>query len=71
VSAFDAVALVESDTAIIPTTRALYIATGGTVAVTMNSGRAATFLNVPQGTILPIQITKVLVASTATGLALY
>lgn len=49
-------------------TRAIFVATGGAVAVQMASGSAVTFASVPSGTLLPIRVCKVLLATTATGL---
>ena len=68
-----AVAVTESDATIFPVTRGLYIGTGGTLVVTMaKDGTSATFTNVANGTLLPIQVTQVLVATTASDiLALY
>lgn len=72
VSAYDAAALTKSDTTVFRSSRALYIGTGGDVVVTMNSGASVTFTAVPGGTVLPIQITQLLDATTATNvLALY
>jgi len=59
VSARGAVPVTLSDSTVINNTRALYIGTGGTLKVTMVDGQNATFTNVPSGTILPIQVTKV------------
>lgn len=39
--------------------RALYIGSGGDVAVTMRDGGDVTFVGVPTGSILPIQVRKV------------
>ena len=44
--------------------RALYIGTGGNVAVTMAGGGNVTFPNVPSGAILPIVVSKVLASGT-------
>lgn len=54
------------DDAEITTSRALYVGGAGDVAVTMKGGGDATFSAVPAGTILPIRVTKVLEATTAT-----
>lgn len=62
----------KSDVTILPTTRALYIGGAGDVVVTMAGGATLTFSAVPVGTILPIQVTQVKDATTATlVLALY
>lgn len=60
-SAFD---VTPSDTKII-FARALYIGTGGDVAVTMEGGQSVTFKNVLAGTILPVIVQKVAEATTA------
>ena len=56
---------------VLRTTRGLYVGGGGTLVVTM-LGADSTFVNVPTGTILPIQVQKVKAATIATNiLALY
>lgn len=65
VSAYNAASLAESDTAIFPTTRAVYVGSGGDLAVEMNGGTQVTFAGVATGTILPIQIRKLLTTTTA------
>ena len=37
----------------------LYVGTGGSLKVTMLGGQVVTFVNVPDGTFLPIQVRKV------------
>ena len=64
VSAKRAVAVTPSDATVLSNTRALYIGTAGNLAVTMNDGVSATFSNVIGGTILPVQVTKVLSTGT-------
>ena len=59
VSARGAVVVTLSDSTVINNTRALYIGTGGTLKVTMVDGQSVVFNNVPTGSILPIQVTKV------------
>ena len=86
VSAHNAVAVTKSDTTHFQTTRALYIGTGGNVSVIMTDvglsssadGTAAQaadviFTNVADGTILPIQVNRVLSTGTTASdiLALY
>lgn len=70
--AYNAAAVTKSDATVLPTTRALYIGVAGDVVVTMAGGATPiTFKAAPVG-ILPIQVTKVLAATTATDiLALY
>ena len=61
-----------SDTVEIPVTRALYVGVGGDIKVTMADGQVVTFVGVPTGIILPIQVSKVMLTTTATDiLALY
>lgn len=43
--------------------RAIYVGTGGSLAVTTVAGNTATFVSVPSGTILPIWVCRV----SATG----
>lgn len=71
-AAYGAVAVTKSDATIIPTTRSLYIGVSGDVVVTMAGGQTPiTFKSAPVG-ILPVQVTQVLDATTATDiLALY
>lgn len=73
VSAYHAEAVTKSDTTVLKTTKGLYVGTTGNVVVTMNSGATPiTFTAVPAGAILPIQVTKVLAATSASNiLALY
>lgn len=74
VSAHSALAVTLSDSTIIPVTRALYIGSGGTLVVTMaEDGNDVTFVNLPEGTVFPIQVSKVLsTGSTASNIvALY
>lgn len=47
-------------------TRALYVGTGGTVAVQLQRGDAVVFHNVADGTLLPVRAVRVLAATTAT-----
>ena len=37
----------------------LYIGTGGTLKVTMLGGQVVTFVNIPNGTFMPIQVRRV------------
>ena len=73
VSAYDAVAVTPNDATALRPTRGLYIGTGGDVAVEMALGSAVTFPDVLGGSILPIQVVKVLSTGTvASGIvALY
>jgi len=71
-SAFNATAVITSDSAVIPVTRGLYIGATGDVTVRMEAGNSVTFKAAPVG-ILPIQVDMVkLTGTTATNiLALY
>ena len=74
VSAHGAASVTLSDSTEIPMTRALFVGTGGTIKVTMVDGQDVSFTNVPNGSILPIQVIKVWNTGTsgASGiLALY
>jgi len=63
-----AVAVTPSDSTVLDTTRALYVGGAGTVVVDMlDSGTNITFA-VAAGTLLPIRVTKVKAATTATGI---
>jgi hypothetical protein len=43
----------------------LYVGTGGTVVVLTAGGDLATFLNVANGSFMPVQVVKVMEATTA------
>tara|TARA_A100001015_G_C15041938_1_gene740327 strand:- start:1345 stop:1638 length:294 start_codon:yes stop_codon:yes gene_type:complete len=51
-------------TGIPPTCRALYIGTGGNMQVTMADGATVQFFNIADGTLLPIQVSRVYVTNT-------
>lgn len=73
VSARGATAVTPGDTTNIPVCRALYIGTGGNLAVRMaQEGETITFLNVSAG-IFPIQVDRVLSTGTTASniIALY
>jgi len=64
-----AVAVTPSDSTVLDTTRALYVGGSGTVVVDMlDSGSAISFVGVPAGTVLPVRVTKVKAATTATSI---
>lgn len=63
-----AVAVTKSDTTVIPPTRALYIGGDGDLAVTMADGKQATFSGALAGSVLPLQVTQVRDATTATNI---
>ena len=73
VSAHGAVAVTTpSDSTELPITRALFIGTAGDVTVTMADGQVVEFLNIANATLLPIQVQKVMAATSASNiLALY
>lgn len=59
------VAVTKSDSTILETTRALYVGGAGDVAVIWaDGGSAVTLSSVPAGTILPVQVTKVMSTNT-------
>jgi len=69
VAAHSALAVTKSDATLIPTTRALYVGGTGDVVVTMaEDENVVTFVGVPAGSILPIQVIKVMAATTATNI---
>ena len=55
-------------TALSQTTRALYVGTGGDVVADMAGGNTVTFAGVQDGSILPIRVTALGTATTATGI---
>lgn len=61
----DAFALTKSDSTVVYA-RALYIGGTGDVVVTTRGGSVVTFKAVPAGTILPVRISKLMAATTAT-----
>ena len=61
----DAEAITKSDTAD-NTYSGIYVGGTGAVAVVTEAGTTVTFSAVPAGVILPIRVTKVLAATTAT-----
>lgn len=74
VSSYSAAAVTPSDSTVILVTRALYVGVGGNIAVGMGyDSSQVTFVNVPTGSILPIQVSQVLATgTTATNIiALY
>lgn len=68
------VAVTKSDSTVLETTRALWVGGVGDVAVVFADGGAAVTLSaVPAGTLLPVQVTKVMSTNTSATLiiALY
>lgn len=49
------------------TARAVYVGTGGDLAVEMADGDRVVFVGVPSGTMLPVRITQVLATGTSAG----
>lgn len=70
---YNAAAITKSDATIIPTTRGIYVGGAGDINVRMAGGSTVLFSAVPVGTVLPIQVDKVLSTSTTATLmvALY
>ena len=67
VSAHSAFVVTPSDATILPVTRGLYVGGTGNHSVVMAEDQnSVIFSAVPAGTILPIQVTQVLAATTAT-----
>lgn len=71
-SADDASVVTPSDTTVIAC-RGLWVGTGGDLAVTFSvSGETITLANVPDGSLLPIAVYRVMAATTASDIvALY
>jgi len=67
--ASDALAVTPSDVTVFGTrTRGIYIGGGGTLEVKMVDGTVVTFVGVVAGSVLPIRVTQVRAASTATSI---
>lgn len=63
--AYKGVAVTKSDSTVLETTRALYIGGAGDVAVVFaDGGSAVTLAGALAGSILPVQVTKVMSTST-------
>lgn len=52
-------AVTPNDSTVIEATRALWVGTGGTIAVTLEKGQDVTLTGVPNGTLLPLRVTAV------------
>jgi hypothetical protein len=64
-SAWGGIAITASDSTVLsPVLRALYVGGAGNVAVRMLDGSTQTFVGVAAGTVLPIQIDKVMATNT-------
>lgn len=60
-----AVAVTKSDSTVLNGTRAVYVGTGGDLAVRMEGGQnSITFTAVPSGTFMPIRVDQVLSTGT-------
>jgi hypothetical protein len=58
-----------SDSENLPTPSVVYVGTSGNVAVTTPQGDQVTFVNVPSGSVIPVQVLQVRVTgTTATNL---
>lgn len=55
---------VSGETALSHTSRGIYIGTGGNLEVRMIDGSEAVFTNIPDGSLLPLQVTHILDAAT-------
>ena len=68
-----AISVTKSDSTVLDLTGGLYIGPGGDVAVTMGNGGVFTFKNVANGSIMPIQVIKVMSTNTTASdiIALY
>ena len=72
VAAHGAKVVTPSDATVLEITRGLYIGSTGDVSVIMADGDDVTFSAVPTGAVLPVQVSKVKAATTASLiLALY
>lgn len=69
-AAWSAVALTKSDATVFGMTRGLYIGGAGDVAVRMKDGTTPTFSGATTGSILPIQVDKLLSTGTTATLVL-
>ena len=62
----DGFAITPNDGADLPSvTRAIYVGSGGDVAVTMKSGASVTFTGLLAGTILPVRVSAVAATGTS------
>lgn len=67
--ALEQFAITKSDVTVFdPVTRGIYVGTGGTLVVSDAYGTEATYVNVPDGTALPIACRQVKAATTASNL---
>ena len=59
-----ATAITPSDTANLPTPSVVYVGVSGNVTVTTAQGDTTTFVNVPSGSVVPVQVLQVWAAGT-------
>jgi hypothetical protein len=73
VAAHGAASVTPSDSAEIPITRSLFIGTGGNINAVMADGQTVLFKGLFGGTVLPVQVIKVLSTNTTAAdiVALY
>ncbi len=63
--AYDAFVITPTNAVALATvTRAIYVGTGGDIALTMKSGSAVTLKSVPSGSIVPVRATEVAATGT-------
>lgn len=63
------IAVTKSDTTVLEDVRALWVGTGGDLSViTPGSATAVTLKNVPDGTLIPVKVAKVMAATTASNI---
>lgn len=55
----------DDNTDLATVSRALYVGTGGNIALTLVGGSTATFTNVQDGAVLPLRVSRVLNAGTS------
>lgn len=63
-----AFAVTPSDATVIRTITGVWVGGAGNLVVEMLNGASATFTAVPAGTLVPIQVRKVMAATTATNI---
>ena len=65
--ALDGKAVVPSDSTVLPLTRALYVGSTGNVTVRFKGGSIVTFIAVPAGQYLVVQVDQVRATGTSAG----
>lgn len=61
----DAIAVTPSDTVNLPNPSVIYVGTTGNVKVTTAQGSSVTFVGVPAGAVIPVQVIRVWDAGTS------